>query len=111
MVGAGNIRNAFAGLIYFLTVIGFTGCADYGDPWQQPRPPTAEDQARAKADYDRARSARAAGDARAAANHFRDAAELGHANDAYELGLAYAVGDGVPEDLDLSAQWINRHHF
>ncbi len=103
MIGPSLLRGIRAGL---LAVLLISGCAVYDDPWQKP--PTAEEQARAKAAYDRALKARAAGDARDASAQFRAAAELGHAGAAYELGLAYAVGDGVPEDLDLSAQWINR---
>jgi TPR repeat protein len=36
------------------------------------------------------------------------AAELGHGAAAYELGLAYRDGRGIAEDLEASAQWINR---
>jgi len=108
MVDPSICRGAFAGLLVLLSATGFSGCADYAGPWQKPPPPTAEERARAQAAYDRARAARAAGDAQAAASNFRDAAELGHAGAAYELGLTYATGDGVPKDLDLSAQWINR---
>ena len=108
MVVPSTLRGAFAGLLVFLSATGFTGCADYAGPWQKPPPPTEEEQARAQTAYDRARSARAAGDGQAAANSFREAAELGHASAAYELGLAYATGDGVAEDLELSARWINR---
>jgi len=108
MVGPSIVRGGLTGLLALSLITGLIGCAGYGDPWRKPPPPTAEEQARAKAAYDRATSARAAGDAGAAANHFRDAAALGHANAAYELGLAYAAGDGVPEDLEQSARWINR---
>lgn len=108
MVGPSIFRGAFAGLLVFLSATGLTGCADYAGSSQKPPRPTAEEQARAQAAYERARSARAAGDAEAAANNFHDAAELGHASAAYELGLAYAAGDGVPEDLELSAWWTNR---
>jgi localization factor PodJL len=76
------------------------GCAAPG--------PSIVEQQRAKAAYERASSERAAGDPVAAANHLREAAGLGHARAAYELGLAYMEGSGVPEDLDLSAKWINR---
>jgi TPR repeat protein len=100
--------------------LAVAGCAELGDAWQKagqemealfespPPGPTDEERERAKVAYDRALKARAAGDSQAAANHFRDAAELGDAGAAYELGLAYIAGDGVPENHELSAQWINR---
>lgn len=112
----GAIVNALGGAV----LLGITGCAELGDAWQKtgndgqaffetPSPsPTKEEQRQAKAAYERALSARAAGDPAATAKQLRDAAELGHAHAAYELGLAYIEGNGVPEDLELSAMWINR---
>lgn len=108
MVVSATLRGTFTVLLALLAITVFTGCAGYGDPWKKRPSPSVEEQAGAKAAYDRAKSARAAGDAQAAADYFRDAAERGHAAAAYELGLAYAAGDGVPEDFDLSARWINR---
>ena len=96
------------------------GCAQIGDAWQKAgreaaaffdppsAGPTGAEQKRAEQAYDRALKARQAGDPATAAKHLRDAAEGGHAEAAYELGLAYMEGNGVPQNYDLSATWINR---
>jgi hypothetical protein len=96
------------------------GCAELGEAWRKagddvgalfetsPPGPTKDEQRRGQAVYQRALDARAKGDPEAAANHLRAAAELGNARAAYALGIAYIDGDGVPEDLALSAYWINR---
>ncbi len=116
MVHQGAIVKILSGAVFLVT----TGCAELGDAWEEAgrevgaffETPsvgaTKEEQRRAKAAYERALSARAAGDRAADVKHLREAAELGHAHAAYELGLAYIEGSGVPEDLESSAKWINR---
>jgi TPR repeat protein len=113
-------HSAIVKILSVAVFLAFTGCADLGDAWQEAgrevgaffETPSAaaskEEQRRAKAAYERALSARAAGDPAAEVKHLREAAELGHAPAAYALGLAYIEGSGVPEDLALSAKWINR---
>lgn len=49
-----------------------------------------------------------AGDHAGAVELFRTAAEQGHGGAAYELGLAYSKGEGVGQDLDAAALWLNR---
>ena len=115
-VHQGAIARILSGAVF----LAFTGCAELGDAWEEAgrdvgaffETPSAgatkEEQRRAKAAYERALGARAAGARAAEVKHIREAAELGHAQAAYELGLAYIEGSGVPEDLELSAKWINR---
>jgi len=115
-VHQGAIAKVLSGAVFLAS----TGCAELGDAWEEAgrevgaffETPSAgatkEEQRRAKAAYERALGARAAGDQAAEVKHLREAAELGHAQAAYELGLAYIEGSGVPEDLELSAKWINR---
>lgn len=107
MAGPSNFRGAFVTLLCAGVVLSLASCAEYPDTLEEAAPTEAERQ-RAAASYERALGARAAGDPSAAAIDFRDAAELGHARAAYELGLAYMEGDGVREDFELSATWINR---
>ena len=52
--------------------------------------------------------ARARGAEADAFANFLAAAELGHDAAAFEAGLAYRDGRGIAEDLEASAQWINR---
>lgn len=107
MAAPSSPRSAFVALLCAWVLLTLVGCAEYPDTRQEAALAEAE-RKRAAAAYELALGARAAGDAPAAANHLRDAAELGHARAAYELGLAYMQGEGVPEDFDLSATWINR---
>lgn len=107
MAGPSNPRGAFVKLLCAGVLLTLAGCAEYADTRPDAAPTEAERQ-RAAAAYERALGARAAGEPSAAAIHLRDAAELGHARAAYDLGLAYMDGDGVPEDFELSATWINR---
>ncbi len=53
-------------------------------------------------------AARKRGAEPAAFARFLEAAELGHGPAAFEAGLAYRDGRGIAEDLEASAQWINR---
>jgi TPR repeat protein len=120
MFGRAILRGTIVNVLSAAVCLAIAGCAELGDAWQKagrevealfetsPPGPTKEEQRRAKAAYESALSERSAGDSEATAIHLRDAAELGHARAAYELGLAYMEGRGVPEDLDLSAKWINR---
>jgi len=43
-----------------------------------------------------------------AAELFRKAADMGYADAQYNLGYCYKYGDGVPRDLDKSAEWIRK---
>jgi TPR repeat protein len=43
-----------------------------------------------------------------AAELFRKAADMGYAPAQYNLGYCYKYGDGVPRDLDKSAEWFRR---
>lgn len=113
-------RGAILKILGSAVFLALTGCAELGDAWDEvgrdvgaffetpSAGATKEEQRQAQAAYERALSARAAGDLAADVKHLREAAELGHAQAAYELGLAYIDGSGVPEDLELSAKWINR---
>ncbi len=56
----------------------------------------------------RAGGARARGAEADAFASFLAAADLGHDVAAFEAGLAYRDGRGIAEDLEASAQWINR---
>lgn len=47
-------------------------------------------------------------DFRAAADHFRSAAELGNPDAAYSLAVLYKEGKGVDRDLTQSATWMRR---
>ena len=102
-----TVRSGCALSIVFALSTLLAGCSGVAGPSEQSTAATSEQQALAEAAYVRAGQARMRGDAAGAAGYFRDAAELGHADAAYELGLAYATGDGVPENHDLSAYWIN----
>ena len=43
-----------------------------------------------------------------AAELFRKAADMGYADAQYNLGYCYKYGDGVPRNLDKSAEWIRK---
>ena len=43
-----------------------------------------------------------------AAELFQKAADMGYAPAQYNLGYCYRYGDGVPRDLDKSAEWYRK---
>lgn len=102
-------------LILSTAFLALPGCASLETSWREFKgdldglfPPPDEQQAQAKAAYERASQQRAVGDQAGAVESLRQAAELGHGGAAYELGIAYLSGRGVPKDLEQSAVWINR---
>jgi hypothetical protein len=120
MGGRGSLRSLALHALIAVSLALVAGCAQLGDAWDRAgremeellgtgtTGPTQEEQRRAEAAYQNALAERAKGNATDAVSYFREAADLGHAGAAYELGLAYMQGQGVAEDLELSAVWINR---
>jgi localization factor PodJL len=75
-----------------------------GLPEATPVEPSSE----AKAMYESALEARAAGDDRDYARRLEAAADLGHPAAAYEIGVAYTEGRLVRQDTGVGARYINR---